>query len=422
MLRRIVWGLAGLVAAVVVSVPLWVQMHRADLPSPGDEELLAPEPAAGTIDGFPHVRAAMEQADGIDESESRLRAMLKREAWEPELLEDLLRRNSAALKHLERGLATDFVRIPDEYRAIELTRRMPDLMAVQQLVKLVAVDAQRLARHGDRSGAFERALLALRVGRRISEFENADLTAMMFAVACQSIGLGEVERLLHELPITASEARQLASRIEAQRIPADAWRAMWAVQYRSWKSLFAGLPIAEGDRQDLPIWFRWLPADYLYQSNRTLSQFAEYARERRAGSAIPCRETYASVASVPEDRRLEILLSPNPVGGLLAEMAIPNYEGFDLRRCHTETRLGLVQVAVALRAWTHDEGALPETLDVLVPTYLEALPLDRYDGSALRYSKAEAIVYSIGDDFADAGGFDPPSQSERSEPTISVAF
>ena len=82
----------------------------------------------------------------------------------------------------------------------------------------------------------------------------------------------------------------------------------------------------------------------------------------------------------------------------------------------------LVQLALALRAYTQANGGLPESLDALVPGYLEAIPLDRFDGAPLRYSKAKAVVYSIGDDLVDSGGFEPPAQGEHSEPTISVAF
>ena len=116
------------------------------------------------------------------------------------------------------------------------------------------------------------------------------------------------------------------------------------------------------------------------------------------------------------------LASPNSDGMAFVAIMAPSYAAFQLRRCHYESKVGLVQIAIALRAYQQAEGELPDRLDELVPVYIEALPLDRYEGETLRYSKTKAIVYSIGDDFADAGGFDPPSQSERSEPTLSVAF
>jgi hypothetical protein len=90
-------------------------------------------------------------------------------------------------------------------------------------------------------------------------------------------------------------------------------------------------------------------------------------------------------------------------------------------RCLGESKLGLVQLAVALNAWTHAEGALPDTLDLLVPDYLDAIPRDGFDGAPLRYSKAKAVVYSIGTDLVDSGG-GGADLSDSDEPALSVAF
>jgi hypothetical protein len=93
-----------------------------------------------------------------------------------------------------------------------------------------------------------------------------------------------------------------------------------------------------------------------------------------------------------------------------------------LRHCQNDSTIGLVQLAVAIRAYAHVHGALPDDLGALVPGFLAAIPLDRYDGAPLRYSRSRGVVYSIGDDMVDSGGSDTPSQSNRSEPAIRVAL
>jgi len=51
-------------------------------------------------------------------------------------------------------------------------------------------------------------------------------------------------------------------------------------------------------------------------------------------------------------------------------------------------------------------GNLPDTLADLVPTYLDAVPEDPFDGRTLRYEKLETgfVVYSVGEDKRDDGG------------------
>ena len=45
-------------------------------------------------------------------------------------------------------------------------------------------------------------------------------------------------------------------------------------------------------------------------------------------------------------------------------------------------------------------GELPDTLDALVPEYLDAVPLDVYDGQKIRYSRARRRLWSPGSDLA----------------------
>lgn len=59
---------------------------------------------------------------------------------------------------------------------------------------------------------------------------------------------------------------------------------------------------------------------------------------------------------------------------------------------------------IALRHYQLEEGSLPDTLDQLIPAYLEKLPLDPYSGKPLLYSKEQNLVWSIGEDFKSNNG------------------
>ena len=55
------------------------------------------------------------------------------------------------------------------------------------------------------------------------------------------------------------------------------------------------------------------------------------------------------------------------------------------------------------------DGRLPDSLDALVPKYLDALPLDPFDERPLRYMRGDYgyLVYSIGPNLQDEQGMEP---------------
>jgi hypothetical protein len=57
-----------------------------------------------------------------------------------------------------------------------------------------------------------------------------------------------------------------------------------------------------------------------------------------------------------------------------------------------------------------NKGTLPQNLEALVPRFLPEVPLDPYDGQALRYRRAGKgyVIYSVGSDLADNDGLERP--------------
>ncbi len=66
---------------------------------------------------------------------------------------------------------------------------------------------------------------------------------------------------------------------------------------------------------------------------------------------------------------------------------------------------------------------LPASLDELVPAFLDAVPLDPYDGNPLRYRARDDtyVVYSVGADLVDDGG-ETPQIGKTARATYDIAF
>ncbi len=88
----------------------------------------------------------------------------------------------------------------------------------------------------------------------------------------------------------------------------------------------------------------------------------------------------------------------------------PNYMGkwfcSNLMEAHStfshlalqEFFLSAPKLLFALKRFHRDRGALPDSLDELVPAYLKEIPRDPYDGEKLRYDKERKIVWTAGPD------------------------
>ena len=76
-----------------------------------------------------------------------------------------------------------------------------------------------------------------------------------------------------------------------------------------------------------------------------------------------------------------------------------------------ETEKQMALTAIGLRRYKLRHGRQPESLSVLVPEFLSALPIDYMDGQPLRYHllpDGDFLLYSVGTDGMDNGAEDAP--------------
>lgn len=74
----------------------------------------------------------------------------------------------------------------------------------------------------------------------------------------------------------------------------------------------------------------------------------------------------------------------------------------------TSAQVTAVISGLAIERHRLSNGRAPDGLNKLVPTYLDTVPRDPFDGQPLRYKKLVKgyVVYSIGEDGVDDGGYE----------------
>jgi hypothetical protein len=127
------------------------------------------------------------------------------------------------------------------------------------------------------------------------------------------------------------------------------------------------------------------------------------------------------VCNLPADKRLEAAKTLNEkIAGITAEHVLlhhtmPLFGNMIIVDLRSIARLELAQTVIAVQRYRLRNDRLPDSLDNLVPDYLETVPLDPFDGKELKYKKLEPgyIIYSIGDDQIDDGGKEQPEDKEK---------
>lgn len=73
----------------------------------------------------------------------------------------------------------------------------------------------------------------------------------------------------------------------------------------------------------------------------------------------------------------------------------------------------MARTTVAVERFGLAEGRMPERLEDLVPDFLDAVPIDPYDGEALRVGRTDSAykIYSVGQNRTDEGGVEPENPS-----------
>jgi len=139
---------------------------------------------------------------------------------------------------------------------------------------------------------------------------------------------------------------------------------------------------------------------------------------RDAVDFISLMQEHIDAMNLPSDERLLVFdsiqedVNSGKRGSLLTRLIWPS----QARILQSDTRCTAqaltAQTAIAIERYRRVEGYPPESLENLVPVYLESVPKDPFDGRNLRYITREKgfVVYSIGDDLTDNGGAERDSQ------------
>lgn len=223
--------------------------------------------------------------------------------------------------------------------------------------------------------------------------------------------LGACERLVHDPGCQAEWLAELSERMPRQGAVRQAgvsllrgqfWQGVNAVETGA--AIEAVLPLCGRTptatelrmrRVDVPATCRLLAGDFrthlgVLETNRTDAAYFDYYGG----------DSFLTLAA----GALKIWLEPN-AGGRNISSHYALFARLNVGRLKAlENGVGCLRAVVAAERFRRAEGSAPETLDALVPGYLEEVPRDTFGGGPIRYACERGLVWSVGQNGVDDGG------------------
>lgn len=341
--------------------------------------------------------------------------------WDQPIVDEVLKRTAEALALWERGLAAPHYQTPQPER-YTYNIQLPWCVSYLAFANVVSIRSRDRARRGDHEGALGDALKLTRFGHQV-ESGKGGLVEYLVGLTIKEMGASLMREQVKTCTLPSSRLRHYAA--ELARYPcvaqglADAWRVEYACQANTIDDFYSGRMTLE----DIVSVFRAYPeslrqrverlVDRLlwrvalavsFKPNRTRRAFAETMRKAIDDAPKHYEAAWDLDASMPEFRIVGSVLRGNLTGEVLYRILIPGLRGANKMKCQTNVQVTATRTLLAMKAYKLDKGRLPETLEQLVPQYLDAVPIDDFDGKPLRYNASKKIIYSVGKDVEDNGG------------------
>ncbi len=328
------------------------------------------------------------------------------------LAAELLKSNEAALALCDKGLACPFFQLQE---VLNYKDSLADWCELLHLGNLMRLCSQAHLRAGKSDDAWQEAIKVVRFGHTV-ENGRGILIGWLIGRTVKGLGLETLRQTLRDSSAPPDRLKQYAADLMAFSDDGAGLAQTMCAEYQwhvnileDFRSGDYALDRIKGLTPEAKraAWQRYLNRGVLLRYNETKRLLAEPTRVIIENASKPYseRKPYVRTWRTANERGvLGHLLDGNLVGRMLLTLLSPSVEGAVGLKYRGQIDTAATRALIALKAFKTETGRLPETLAELVPEFLDAVPLDDFDGKPLRYSREKKCVYSVGADLVDSGG------------------
>ena len=237
------------------------------------------------------------------------------------------------------------------------------------------------------------------------------LISFLVKIACEAIATTSTERVFHRITLSRDQLVELQAAFGEAAAAQSYERAMVGelcmnldafrlpVQKKlQWLAISGAAP-SSPNLESVALWLHSVSG----MKNRDLKVMVDYYDQSRLISRLP--PTKRRIESEHLNHELNQQLQSHFLP--FTRMLLPDLQRIDSKAARNYSVLRCAEVACAVERWRLEhQGALPSSLDALVPGFLAAVPEDPMDGRPFKFRARPNgfVVYSIGEDGTDDGG------------------
>ncbi len=412
-------GTAGLVLTLVIR-ELFMSIPPDDPEPPYDDDLrIELLDIPNEENAYYYFKQALEKLEWPEDKDELIDSMLDGTEWDQDFVDDLLNTNAQVFELFEQGLACERSQIleaPRYEQAADI-----DYADCKKLGKLVSLRAWSLFRHGEEKRAFDEAMKLAACGQMIQS-SRGSLVQYFCGAVIRHACFDCIIELINDTTLGATTLRNYSLALDEYRPNEDVLANVLRREYsmvsehldrhaRQFMNSRAGDPKSDALARKLPPEGRRIALNFVNKPNRSKRKIVNTYRSAIAdlgkhwNQVWPLKERSSDrPVSSQMPTSLRVLLRGNMLGEFIFVLVDDTAVGVLLEYCDGNARVTGLQLLIALKCYNQATGQLPDGLDELIPEYIDAVPIDPFDGGPTRYSRARKIVYFVGPGVGDAGG------------------
>lgn len=323
------------------------------------------------------------------------------------LISQFLSDNQKSLEFLHKTPQLEYSRYPINL-SLGMAALVPNLAEIRKCIFLLQLEAVFSAENDNPADAFSSIVSMLGTAGTLS-FEPL-LISQLVRISCQNKAVSSLEYSVNRIVFTKEQLTELG----------EAFRK--AENSPGMKRAFVGERCAILSAFDAPpsvtsnLIGGGLPPVPLLAVYKALG-----IMHKEEVIFLDLEKEYLDAFELPTSRQIEAFniiqakVEALPKFNVLLHTLMPAYSRVISLNLKNTAQLRSARTALAVQKYRLMNNKLPDSLDNLVPDYVESVPLDPFDGQKIRYKKLEKgfVIYSIGEDKTDNGGKESSKDSKK---------
>jgi hypothetical protein len=307
------------------------------------------------------------------------------------------------------------------YERNTLQTLLKDQAETRRIATLLALDALVYNQNGDGTKALASCAAVLNAARSLGD--EPTTISQLIRSACVIVACQAIERSLARNEPPPKDLTNLQRNLEMEDAHPDLLIVMRGERAMS-HALFNAIESGDVSLNGL-VGVRWDWFHYALISIWRLDTYDDHVlmlslmARAIANAQLPMHEQIEAERQLDQAIQ-EVRHQPRPplLTGLL--MPTMSKQGESSRRKHANLRCTIAALAAERYRQAHKKW--PDSLDKLCPQFMDAVPLDPFNGESIRYRRTEdgVIIYSVGSDRTDdSGNLDP---AHPNQPGVDIGF